>query len=166
MPSMMYAVLGTLTLFLNPRSPKTALVVFFGCEILHCIYCIKQYSSATFWRISNSHVLYVPGTVAPSVVSQPPLCDMCSRARLSFLYLSVRSSTILKFVATCACAQSLPNCLKSCVECLGSLVLRFFGVLSIIWLVTGIFLSVRLIAIRPKRMSSSLLGTIPSGVGK
>ncbi|CAM9562723.1 unnamed protein product, partial [Hapterophycus canaliculatus] len=58
--------------------------------------------------------------------------------------VTVPYSTILKFLATCGCAQSLPSCLRSCVECLGALVLRLFGVLSVLWLVLGIVYSLEL----------------------
>eukprot|EP00903_Cladosiphon_okamuranus_P005760 g5711.t1 len=62
---------------------------------------------------------------------------------LSFLIAlcTVPYSTILKFLATCACAQSLPKCLKGCVECLGALVLKLFGVLSVLWLTLGVVMS-------------------------
>ncbi|CAM9144310.1 unnamed protein product [Ectocarpus sp. 4 AP-2014] len=65
---------------------------------------------------------------------------------LSFLIAAatVPYSTILKFLATCSCAQSLPNCLKSCFECLGALILRLFGVLSVLWLAMGIIFSLEL----------------------
>ncbi|CAM9874636.1 unnamed protein product, partial [Pylaiella littoralis] len=65
---------------------------------------------------------------------------------LSFIIaaFTVPYSTILKFLATCACAQSLPWCLKGCLECLGSIVLKIFGVLSVVWLGMGITLSLEL----------------------
>lgn len=54
-------------------------------------------------------------------------------------------STILKVAATCACAQALPECIKNCFECIGGFVLRLFGLLSVLWLVFGIALLVRVL---------------------
>ena len=56
--------------------------------------------------------------------------------------LTASYSSVLKIMATCGCVQDNPGCLKSCVECLGALILRLFGVISIIWLAFGISLSV------------------------
>lgn len=54
-------------------------------------------------------------------------------------------STLLKVAATCSCAQALPECIKNCFECIGGFVLRLFGLLSVFWLISGIFLLVRML---------------------
>ncbi|CAM9663832.1 unnamed protein product, partial [Hapterophycus canaliculatus] len=57
---------------------------------------------------------------------------------------TVPYSTVLKVLATCGCVQALPNCVKSCFEFLGALMLSFFGCLSFIWLGIGISISLTL----------------------
>eukprot|EP00752_Nemacystus_decipiens_P018608 g16683.t1 len=62
---------------------------------------------------------------------------------LSFIIAActVPYSTILKVLATCGCVQALPNCVKDCFECLGAVMLSFFGALSLVWLGIGISFS-------------------------
>ncbi|CAM9958615.1 unnamed protein product [Ascophyllum nodosum] len=65
---------------------------------------------------------------------------------LSFIIAgcTVPYSTVLKVAATCACVQSMPRCIKDCFECIGGVMLQLFGVLSVVWLVFGITLSLEL----------------------
>eukprot|EP00904_Undaria_pinnatifida_P010730 jgi/Undpi1/6788/HiC_scaffold_21.g09265.m1 len=65
---------------------------------------------------------------------------------LSFIIaaFTVPYSTILKALATCGCVQDNDGCVKTCVECIGALVLRLFGIISIVWLVLGISISLSL----------------------
>lgn len=68
--------------------------------------------------------------------------SFCYSFATLFVLCIVCHSTLLKALATCGCAQSLPACLRMCIEGMGALVLRLFGLLSIIWLAMGITFSV------------------------